>query len=423
MRAILARCSHAFRDMSIPVHVEYKFDWLCIVCCILVQGGEDFCRDEDLHGMTCARRSQFWQVCILTLCFLACRYKGAKIVVRNGERVIEWTEMEPVVVMHGDLRGKEKVLVRVHDQCFTSEVLGSKRCDCKEQLDMAMLHILQNEGAVIYMPQEGRGIGLANKIAAYELQDGGLDTVDANRHLGFEDDERSYSCVPFILQDMGIESVQLITNNPYKIHHLKDSGVKIDSVTPSIVVPNMHNLKYLRTKAERMAHLLSLDMLQVHQTKPAEPLGPQTLEKAVQALREGGIAMLLRGQGASAEAALVVRADLASGESVSDMSRLSDGFVSTVVTPERWRQLGLGEGGGDDEGPISADAADMIAKRERLHTFFLRLFCVPRQQYFLGEFTSYVPLLVLLAHCTRFLCVVHVSRITHCPLSEIHAAS
>jgi len=145
------------------------------------------------------------------------RYKGAKTVWRNGERVLEWTEMEPVVMFSGDLGGQKGVVVRVHDQCFTSEVLGSKRCDCKEQLDMALTYIQTNGGAIIYMPQEGRGIGLANKIAAYELQDGGLDTVDANRHLGFDDDERSYDCVPDILADMQISSVELVTNNPFKV--------------------------------------------------------------------------------------------------------------------------------------------------------------------------------------------------------------
>jgi GTP cyclohydrolase II len=135
------------------------------------------------------------------------RYKGAKTVWRNGERVLEWTEMEPVVMYSKDLRGQKGVVVRVHDQCFTSEVLGSKRCDCKEQLDMALTYIQTHGGCIIYMPQEGRGIGLANKIAAYELQDTGLDTVDANRHLGFDDDERSYDCVPDILQDLQVASL------------------------------------------------------------------------------------------------------------------------------------------------------------------------------------------------------------------------
>lgn len=173
----------------------------------------------------------------------AYRYRGAKVVLRNGERVLDWTEMEPVVMMHGEINPEKTCVVRVHDQCFTSEVLGSQRCDCKEQLDMALAYIQQESGLVIYMPQEGRGIGLANKIAAYELQDTGLDTVDANRHLGFEDDERSYECVPAILQDLGIQSVKLVTNNPYKISQLTASGVRIEHTIRSLVPPNKHNEK------------------------------------------------------------------------------------------------------------------------------------------------------------------------------------
>lgn len=118
-------------------------------------------------------------------------------------QVLEWVDMEPVVLYKG-IKGspmKSNVLVRVHDQCFTSEVMGSRRCDCREQLELAMDMVQKQGGAIIYLPQEGRGIGLANKVAAYHLQDQGLDTVDANRRLGFDDDERVYGCVPFILRD------------------------------------------------------------------------------------------------------------------------------------------------------------------------------------------------------------------------------
>jgi GTP cyclohydrolase II len=289
------------------------------------------------------------------------RYKGAKLVLRNGERVLEWIEMEPVVVVHGDLKGKKNVVVRVHDQCFTSEVLGSQRCDCKEQLDMALMHILQSEGAVIYMPQEGRGIGLANKIAAYELQDSGLDTVDANRHLGFDDDERSYSCVPFILQDIGVQSVQLITNNPYKIKQLRESGVNIDSIKPSIVVPNMHNEKYLRTKAQRMAHLLSLDKLRAPSSKPAIAFGAQSVPAAITSLKEGGMVVVTRGEGPELKAALVAKASEANADTVSAMGKIADGFVTAIVTPKRWEQLGCSETG---ESLVSVDYDGMVENRE-----------------------------------------------------------
>ena len=114
----------------------------------------------------------------------------------------------------GELEAQEAVPVRIHDQCFTSEVFRSQRCDCKEQLRMALEYLQRNGGAIIYLQQEGRGIGLANKIAAYALQDAGMDTVEANVHLGFAEDCRQYGVVPGILKDMGIASIQLMTNNP-----------------------------------------------------------------------------------------------------------------------------------------------------------------------------------------------------------------
>ncbi len=161
---------------------------------------------------------------------------------------------EPVVVYKGDLHGEDGVVVRVHDQCVTSEVLGSLRCDCKEQLDASLKYIHKHGGAVIYLQQEGRGIGLANKVAAYALQETGMDTVEANRHLGFEDDERTYECVPAILQDLGIQSVRLMTNNPYKTEWLKALGVNIVGCLPMSASKHEHNRSYLETKVGRMGH-------------------------------------------------------------------------------------------------------------------------------------------------------------------------
>eukprot|EP00611_Tribonema_gayanum_P019364 TRINITY_DN333_c0_g1_i1.p1 TRINITY_DN333_c0_g1~~TRINITY_DN333_c0_g1_i1.p1 ORF type:complete len:266 (+),score=76.74 TRINITY_DN333_c0_g1_i1:71-868(+) len=162
---------------------------------------------------------------------------------------------EPVVMVAGEAKG-EGVHVRVHDQCQTSEVLGSKRCDCREQLDASLKHIQAHGGAVIYLQQEGRGIGLANKVAAYALQDGGLDTVDANRALGFGDDERSYECVPFILEDMGVRSVKLMTNNPFKVDSLRELGVNVLGNIPIVIPTNEHNAKYIQSKVQRMGHLI-----------------------------------------------------------------------------------------------------------------------------------------------------------------------
>lgn len=160
-------------------------------------------------------------------------------------------------IMTGHPEGCRDVVVRVHDACFTSEVLGSLKCDCAEQLQMAMQYIQDcPPGIVIYLQQEGRGIGLANKIAAYALQEEGYDTVDANRQLGFADDCREYSSVRNILQDLGITSIKLMTNNPRKINTLEALGVTITERIPCIVEAQEFNRDYLDVKAARMSHVL-----------------------------------------------------------------------------------------------------------------------------------------------------------------------
>jgi GTP cyclohydrolase II len=163
---------------------------------------------------------------------------------------------EPIAIVCGDVEGGEAVPVRVHDECLTSEVLGSMKCDCKAQLDHAMAYIQQHGGVVIYLRQEGRGIGLANKIAAYSLQEQGLDTVDANRALGLPDDAREYHAAKAILADMRIQSIQLLTNNPRKIDKLRAEGVEIVDRVPVIVDGTPHSIGYLQAKAARMRHLL-----------------------------------------------------------------------------------------------------------------------------------------------------------------------
>lgn len=165
-------------------------------------------------------------------------------------------ESEPIAMISGQVKGKTGVPVRVHDQCFTSEVFGSLKCDCREQLLFAKEYTKQHGGVVIYMPQEGRGIGLANKIMAYSMQEQGLDTVDANRVLGFRDDYRSYEPVLAILQDLGIKSIRLLTNNPRKIRMLSEMGVQVDGRLPVIIPGGEHSQGYLTAKAVRMAHLL-----------------------------------------------------------------------------------------------------------------------------------------------------------------------
>lgn len=182
---------------------------------------------------------------------------------RTPQASNEFTGNEPCVIYatdkppFGDSTGgfRENVPVRIHDQCLTSEVFRSKRCDCKEQLKMALEYIAENGGAIIYLQQEGRGIGLANKVAAYALQDDGMDTVDANLHLGFPEDARQYGAVPNILKDMKIGSIQLMTNNPRKVNRLRALGVEISETLPMVVPKtNPYNHRYLESKHQRMAH-------------------------------------------------------------------------------------------------------------------------------------------------------------------------
>lgn len=163
---------------------------------------------------------------------------------------------EHVAMVFGDVTG-ENVAVRVHSECMTSEVFGSLKCDCKEQLDHAMAEAARRgRGAVLYLRQEGRGIGLTNKVRAYALQAEGADTVDANRRLGLPDDARSYEAASEMLEYLGIESVALLTNNPEKVNKLRALGVTVVERVPVIVPPNAHSRGYLETKRVRMEHLL-----------------------------------------------------------------------------------------------------------------------------------------------------------------------
>ena len=159
--------------------------------------------------------------------------------------------------MTGTPEGLEDVPLRVHDACFTSEVLGSLKCDCAEQLQLALAHIqAEGTGIVIYLQQEGRGIGLANKIAAYALQEkNGLDTVDANRALGLPDDCREYSSVATILSGLGVRSVRLMTNNPRKVRLLQELGVRVSGRIPCLVQAQEFSARYLQTKGEKMDHI------------------------------------------------------------------------------------------------------------------------------------------------------------------------
>ncbi|MBI5035784.1 GTP cyclohydrolase II [Candidatus Micrarchaeota archaeon] len=161
---------------------------------------------------------------------------------------------EHVALIRGDVSGK-KVLARLHSQCLTGEVFGSLRCDCREQLDEAMRRIAKSEGVIVYLRQEGRGIGLLNKIKAYKLQDKGLDTVEANMTLGFAPDERDFWMAAQILKDNGVSEVMLLTNNMEKVHELEAYGVKAERI-PLHAKPGDYNTGYLMAKKKKLGHLL-----------------------------------------------------------------------------------------------------------------------------------------------------------------------
>lgn len=168
--------------------------------------------------------------------------------------------VEHVALTKGEWSEDEPVLIRVHSSCVTGDIFASKRCDCGDQLHRAMQMIQQEgKGAIVYLNQEGRGIGLCNKIHAYKLQDQGLDTVDANLKLGFKADERDYGVGASIIRELGIRKMRLMTNNPSKKAGLEGYGLTIDEIVPVIIAPNEHNERYLSTKQERMHHTLGLN--------------------------------------------------------------------------------------------------------------------------------------------------------------------
>ncbi len=189
----------------------------------------------------------------------------ARLPTRYGEFVViaYKSKVDPdehVALVRGDISGDEPVLVRVHSECLTGDVFGSLRCDCGEQINMAMQKIAEEgRGVFLYMRQEGRGIGFHNKLRAYALQDQGLDTVEANIALGFEPDLRDYGIGAQILADLGLHKIKLLTNNPKKVIGLESYGLRIVETVPLRTPPTPYNIEYLKTKQEKLGHLLGVD--------------------------------------------------------------------------------------------------------------------------------------------------------------------
>ncbi len=190
--------------------------------------------------------------------------KGEQVILptKYGEfRIVPFQQLsnsaEHVALIKGEWKEDEPVLVRVHSSCMTGDIFGSLRCECGDQLHQAMKLIdKEGKGVIVYMLQEGRGIGLLNKIAAYKLQDQGLDTIDANIHLGFDADERDYGVGAQILSDLGVRKMRLLTNNPVKRVGMEAFGLEVSEVIPLEVEPNKYNKKYMKTKRDRMGHTL-----------------------------------------------------------------------------------------------------------------------------------------------------------------------
>jgi GTP cyclohydrolase II len=168
-------------------------------------------------------------------------------------------DKEHIAVIKGDIEGKEAVPLRLHSECLTGDALGSLRCDCREQLTKALEYLgTQEFGVLLYLRQEGRGIGLINKIKAYHLQEKGLDTVEANHALGFGGDLRDYRIASEVLKLLKVKSVNILTNNPKKILGLEENGIKVAKRTPLEIKPNVFNENYLKTKKEKLGHRINL---------------------------------------------------------------------------------------------------------------------------------------------------------------------
>ena len=236
-------------------------------------------------------------------------------------------------------------LVRIHSQCFTSEVFGSLRCDCSDQLEIAMQRIAgEGCGLVIYEHQEGRGIGLMAKLQAYSLQDAGLDTVEANEALGLVADCRNFGLPAAILHGLGISRVRLLSNNPQKCRALLDAGIEVVAQIPCEAVPNPHSLSYLRSKKQKMGHTLTFD----DSAQDESPFA--AIETAIEELKAGRMVVVVDDEDRENEGDLTMAAELVTPEAINFMAMHGRGLICLAMTGERLDELDLGSNGARQHG-------------------------------------------------------------------------
>jgi 3,4-dihydroxy-2-butanone 4-phosphate synthase/GTP cyclohydrolase II len=248
-----------------------------------------------------------------------------------------------IVMTLGDLT-EGTPLLRIHSQCFTSEVLGSLRCDCNDQLDIAMRAIAEEgRGLLIYEHQEGRGIGLMAKLQAYALQDAGLDTVDANDALGFRADCRDFSLPAAILHELRVSRVRLLSNNPLKSHALEDAGIEVVERLPCEAAPTPHSLAYLRAKKTRMGHALNLGQHErtLYPDRSRDRFEFASVETAIRELRAGRMIVVIDDEDRENEGDLMMAAELVTPEAINLMATHGRGLVCLAMTGERLDALDL----------------------------------------------------------------------------------
>ena len=238
-----------------------------------------------------------------------------------------------LAIVLGDPGEEDAPLVRLHSQCFTGEVLGSLRCDCGDQLDLAMRAIAEEgRGLVIYEHQEGRGIGLMAKLQAYSLQDKGLDTVEANHALGFAADCRDFSLAAAILRELSVTCVRLLSNNPDKSRALLDAGIEVVTRIPCEAEPNNHSRAYLRAKKEKLGHALTLQ---------DDGFEFASIDDAIRELRAGRMIVVIDDEDRENEGDLTMAAEMVTPEAINFMARHGHGLICLAMTGERLRELQL----------------------------------------------------------------------------------